>query len=76
MAFNNNNLLFLTILWVRASGRVGWAVLLLHLALVGGSLIQPDSSGVELDIPKRFHSNVSHEASPHSSFRLAHSVVV
>lgn len=47
VAFNNNDLLFLTILWVRTSSRVGWAVLLLYLSLVagvGGSLIQPDSS--------------------------------
>lgn len=38
MASNNGDLLFHAILWVRTSDWVGWAVILLHLALVGGHL--------------------------------------
>lgn len=54
VAFNNNDFLFLTILWFRTSGRVGWAVLVLRLAMVGGSLIQPDSSVLCWKLPNGF----------------------
>lgn len=72
VAFNNKDLLFLTILWVRTPGGVGWVVLfcIWHWLEITHSAWL---SWAGLEAPGEFYSmirwpSISHVASPCSSF--------